>query len=359
MSFPDSLNDRNPDKKDCSDNEIPDYLAGDRFMATLLQAEALATAFEIGLVDCLISRGPAASDALAERLTATPKGMVFLLDILTESGVVVRSEGKYMLSREFMAVLPYRELMELKLALANLAARDILGGFTDLVMRPEQFMRGSSFHRLFSYDRCFGNDESDRHVTSRWMRITTLLTRYESAACMAHHDFSRYRRILDVGGNSGEFALRLCRCYPDMRAVVFDLPLVCELGRAHVDGTPERDRISFMKGDVRTDELPTGHDLIIFKSMLHDWPDEAALRFIHKAARSLLPGGRILIFEREKIAGVKQPFPFSILPFLIFFHSYRPAETYVGFLEQAGFVDIDILSVNLDLPFVLITGQLP
>ena len=80
------------------------------------------------------------------------------------------------------------------------------------------------------------------------MRITTLLTRYEAAVCMDHHDFSQYRRMLDVGGNSGEFVLRICRRYPDISAAVFDLPLVCELGQEHVRGTAEADRISFVKG---------------------------------------------------------------------------------------------------------------
>jgi len=32
------------------------------------------------------------------------------------------------------------------------------------------------------------------------MRLTSTLTRYEAAACMELHDFSGYRRMLDIGG---------------------------------------------------------------------------------------------------------------------------------------------------------------
>lgn len=342
-----------------SDNDILEYLSADRFMATMLHAESLATAFKIGLIDCLISRGPAKAAVLAERLTATPSGLNFLLNMLTESGVVAQSEGQYLVSPEFMAVLPYRELVELKLAMANLAARDLLDGFTDLVMRPDQFMRGARFHRLFAYDQGLGNSEADRRTTARWMQITTLLTRYEAAACMAHHDFSAYHSILDVGGNSGEFALRLCLRWTALRATVFDLPLVCEVGQAHVAAFPEASRISFVKGDARADALPTGHDLICFKSMLHDWPDDMARLFINKAAGALASGGRILIFEREAVNPDKQRLPYAVLPFLIFFHSYRSPEKYVDFMEKAGFVDISIRVVDLDMPFMLITGKIP
>ena len=71
------------------------------------------------------------------------------------------------------------------------------------------------------------------------MRFTTALTRYESGACIANHDFSPYERMLDVGGNSGEFALRVCQRHSRLRATVYDLPLVCDIGERHVRAEPE------------------------------------------------------------------------------------------------------------------------
>lgn len=333
------------------------YLSGDRFMATMLHAEALSAAFAIGLVDCLISQGPASPAVLTELLSVNQRGMDFLLDILFESGVVERQNDIYSLSSFFAEALRFRELMEGKLALANFAAHDFLDGFVDLVARPDQFMQGSRFHRLFAYDRCSGTGEADRRVTARWMRITTLLTRYETAVCMDCHDFSDCRRMLDVGGNSGEFALHLCRQYPDMRATVFDLPLVCEVGRKHVATAPEADRIAFVTGDALTDTFPAGHDLLVFKSMLHDWPDDTVREFIKKAEGALVPEGRLLIFERAPMDVSRQKFSYAVLPFLIFFHSYRPAGTYVEFMKEAGFSEIAVSMIELEMPFMLITGR--
>ena len=121
------------------------------------------------------------------------------------------------------------------------------------------------------------------------MRITTCLTKYEAQVCLRHHPFDSHARILDIGGNSGEFALRICREHPRILATVFDLPLVCEVGRKHVSPEPESDRITFVKGNALEDDLPGDFDPVIFKSVLHDWPEEAARRLLGRASRALKP----------------------------------------------------------------------
>ena len=42
-------------------------------------------------------------------------------------------------------------------------------------------------------------------------------------------DLAGRRRMLDVGGNSGEFLLQVCRRNPELQGTVIDLPLVCDV----------------------------------------------------------------------------------------------------------------------------------
>jgi ubiquinone/menaquinone biosynthesis C-methylase UbiE len=189
------------------------------------------------------------------------------------------------------------------------------------------------------------------------MRLTTTLTRYEARAAMQIHDFGAYRNMLDVGGNSGEFILQLCKNHPQLRGTVMDLPLVCDIGQERVLPEPERDRIAFLKADARSDPLPGGHDLISFKSMLHDWPEEAASQFMAKAAAALEPGGTLMIFERGALALKGRTPAFSTIPTLLFFRSYRSASFYVNRLEALGFRDIQVKEIELELPFFLLTAR--
>src|SRR5207249_8583646 len=135
------------------------------------------------------------------------------------------------------------------------------------VRDPSGFTGQARLYQLFDYRRCLDLRPENFAPTRAWMRITSALTRYEAQACMELHDFALHRRVLDIGGNSGEFVLQLCRRYPELHGTVLDLPLVCEIGMEHVLAEPEHPRISFVKSDVRSEPLPLGFDLIAFKSM--------------------------------------------------------------------------------------------
>jgi hypothetical protein len=335
------------------------FLAVDGFIGGLVQARALRSAFELGLVDHLLAHGGTGFEALAHTLGIDRQGLRLLIDLLRAGGVLVEDARRVRLAAEFRRVLAWRDLLETKLDFAGLAMNDFADQFTGIVrLGPGHAPKGRLLE-LFDYRRCLdsnGDIDSWRR-TRAWMRLTSTLTRYEAGACMALHDFSGYRRMLDVGGNSGEFALQACRRHPQLQATVMDLPLVCEIGLAHVLPTPEHPRIGFVPGDARRDALPEGHDLVSFKSMLHDWPDEDAKNFMARAVNALQPGGTLLIFERGPM-GMSQGVPgFGTLPVLLFFRSYRPAQFYIAHLTALGLQDVSVQQLQLDTPFFLVTGR--
>jgi ubiquinone/menaquinone biosynthesis C-methylase UbiE len=334
-----------------------DYLCVDSFMKTVVDARALATAFELRLIDYLSENQASTLDDLKEGFAGDDRGLQFLLNLLRANRVIEENKGNVSLSPEFEQALQYRDLLEAKLEFAQFVLPDFSDLFTTLITRPDQFGPNSQTFELFCYQRSFEYSSENYELTKRWVRITTALTTYEAQVCMKYHDFSQYRRILDIGGNSGEFVLRICRNYPNIRATVLDLPLVCQVGLEHLQSEPEAERISFIKGNALADELPKDFDLISFKSMLHDWPENEAKQLITKASRSLKPGGTLLIFERGPIEVGETPLPYSMIPFLLFFRSFRSPTLYKEQLEELGFQDIEIKRIDLEMPFYLVTAK--
>jgi SAM-dependent methyltransferase len=335
-----------------------EFLIVDEFLKTLIDARALKTAFELGLIERLVEHRAGSIEALGRAVGADRQGLRFLLDLLRANGVIDEREGDVRLSRRFQIALRYRDLLEAKLDFAGITINDFADLFTALVKDPASFVGQARLFQLFDYRRCLDAQRTENYLpTQAWMRLTSTLTRYEALACMELYDFGRHRRMLDVGGNSGEFLLQLCRRHPELRGAVFDLPVVCEIGMEHVLAEPEHPRIGFIKGDVRQDPLPSGYDLIAFKSMLHDWPAQDARQLIEKAARSLEPGGTILIFERGPLQVSDRALPLSILPLLLFFRSYRPALDYITQLRALGLEDVAHQDIELDTPFFLVTGR--
>jgi hypothetical protein len=229
--------------------------------------------------------------------------------------------------------------------------------FTTLVHSPDRLGGDARISDFFCYHRSFEASSENYELTKRWMRITTAFTKYEAQVCMKYHDFAQYHRILDIGGNSGEFVLQICRRHPGTLATVFDLPLVCDIGGEHLRSEPEAERITLIKGNAFTDALPEGFDLITFKSMLHDWPEKEAKQLIVKASQSLEPGGTLLIFERGSLEVSEKTLPYSMIPFLLFFHSFRSPVIYKEQLKELGFRDITIDKISLETPFYLVTAK--
>jgi SAM-dependent methyltransferase len=336
-----------------------DFLVVDEFIRTMVDARALKTAFELGLVDRLLEQRSGSAEALGRALGVDTPGLRLLLDLLAANRVVEERAGDVRLGRRFLEALRYRDLLETKLDFAGFSINDFADLFTALVKEPRGFAGRARMFQLFDYRRCLEPSPENYAQVRAWMRITSTLTRYEARACMALHDFAGHRRALDVGGNSGEFLLQLCRRNAQLSGTVLDLPLVCEIGLEHLLSEPEAPRITFTKADVRSDPLPSGYDLITFKSMLHDWPAEVADTFLAKAANALAPGGTLLIFERAPLRVREATPPFSLIPTLLFFRSYRSPAEYAARLEALGLGEAALSEIQLDTPFFVLSAKKP
>lgn len=334
-----------------------DYLCVDSFMKDMYAARALATAFETGMIDHLVRERRCLPEVLGHNFVLPQQGMDLLLGLLASNNVVKTSGTEIELSEEFLHALDFRDILQMKLSAALYGAHDLLDHFTEMIRRPRESIGSLEFCRLFAYNRGLVDTPDNRKWTKRWMHITSTLTRYESAVCMKYHDFSRYSRMLDIGGNSGEFLLQVCRRHPGLTGTVFDLPVVCRVGREHVSDRPEATRIDFTEGDALNDALPSGVDLVSFKSMLHDWPDEHACRLLANASKALLPGGTLLIFERAALEPSETGLAFSSIPLLLFFGAYRTPGFYEAELAKLGFDSIEAMRIQLDMPFHLITAK--
>src|SRR6185369_16435944 len=72
------------------------------------------------------------------------------------------------------------------------------------------------------------------------------------------------KRLLDVGGNTGRFALQCAKFDPNVRITILDLPQQIELARPIVHESGFGDRIDFIPIDVldKSKPFPEGYDLI-------------------------------------------------------------------------------------------------
>jgi hypothetical protein len=331
----------------------------DRYLAMELSARALALAFARGWIDRLAS-GDRLDVQVLSALACMPQGSArAVLDLLSASGVV-KDSGGYGLVPEFRQALEVRDLLEAKLWFANLVAPDVHEHFEALLTDVPRFMANAKVFELFRYDRCLAVTAENLELTRRWVSYTTTLTKYEAPEALVRLNLAESRSLLDVGGNSGEFARQACARQPRLMATVYDLPVVCELGRQHVGNFAEGGRVHFMEGDLRGQStLPRGHDVISFKSVLHDWPEDYAKAFLGKAVEALEPRGQLAIFERGTIRLDEAPLTYAMVPNLVFLPFFRDPGLYLDTLAGLGMTDIAVEWMELDMPFFLVTARKP
>ncbi len=322
------------------------------FLAHYPGAQALAEAMRCGLVERLAASAATHAE-LAQVAALPPAGLALLLALLRGANVTTASANGEVLTAAFRAALPYQALMRAKLEAAAMALPDFHAHFSSLLRDRATFMERAAIFALYRYDLALAEDAAALEATARWLRLTTALTTHEAPVLLALHDFSRARRLLEPGGNSGEMALHLTTANPALHVTVVDLPAVCVLGRSHVGAAP---RIGFAAADLRRQPLPGGHDAVLFKSMLHDWPEQEARRFLALAKAALPPGGEVLIFERAPLRA-DAVLGYAQMQDMLFHGFYRPPETYARWLAELGFNAVQVRSVTLDAPFALVSAR--
>src|SRR4051812_40499788 len=106
------------------------------FLDGFLRTEALAAAFELGIIQALESDRAASTAALAERLSLDPFHLQILLDILTHDGVLQTDRDGVLLADGFRAALAYRDLLEVRMEFGRLHRRTVMDNYAASIRDP-------------------------------------------------------------------------------------------------------------------------------------------------------------------------------------------------------------------------------
>ncbi len=111
-------------------------------------------------------------------------------------------------------------------------------------------------------------------------------------ALVPAYDFSQFRTVCDVGGGQGAFLKRVLDANPHLRGILYDMPGVVA---NHVLGELEG-RVEVVAGSF-FERVPSA-DLLILKTVLHDWSDAKCAVILECCRQAMSPGSKLLIIDR-------------------------------------------------------------
>ena len=115
------------------------------------------------------------------------------------------------------------------------------------------------------------------------------------AAIVNSYDFSKFDRIVDVGGGRGALLIAVLTTNPRVRGLLYDLPGVLDDAPIAAQKSVA-ERLEVTAGDF-FDAIPTGADAYLLSGVIHDWNDESAIRILKNVRRAIRPDGRLLIVD--------------------------------------------------------------
>jgi acetylserotonin N-methyltransferase len=318
------------------------------------RSQTMFTAVSLGIFDELAS-APATAAALAIRLAASADALERLLDGCAALGLLEKREGVYSNSPVAGRYLCGSSPDSLRgyILYSSQALYPMWAHLDDAVRQ------GS--HR---WSQTFG---SERAIFSHFFRTEAAMRDFlmgmhgfgmlSSPKVVTAFDLSRFRRLVDLGGATGHLAIAACERYPQMTAVVMELPQVVPVTREVAANSAVSARVDVIAGDFFGDELPPA-DLYAVGQVLHDWTDDKVAQLLARIHAALPESGSLLIAEKLLNDDGVGPLPANMqsLNMLICTEGReRTAAGYQRLLKSAGFHQVEARRTGTVLDAVLAT----
>jgi cyclopropane fatty-acyl-phospholipid synthase-like methyltransferase len=123
------------------------------------------------------------------------------------------------------------------------------------------------------------------------------LTAGQAHALAVSYDFSRHRRVLDLGGGTGSFLIAVLSEHSGVQGTLFELPGAVAVARQRLTGNPLESRIQLIAGDFFTTPIPAGHDAIIVANVIHLLSPERNLELLRRIRETVSDESRLLLVD--------------------------------------------------------------
>jgi SAM-dependent methyltransferase len=248
-----------------------------------MAAKHLFAASEIGLFEAL-ANGPASVEELANRIEVPSRTVGIVAAAMVSLGLVEQEGGRYRnnaAAATFLAGKPGPDLRPM-LRFFDSISYPLWQKLADAVRSGEGQAQFGKF------------DPVQQQIFSAGVEA---FSAPNAASLATTYDFSRHRRLLDVGGGTGSFLLAVLRLNPALRGTLFELPGACAVARRRLSTEPEGSRIDIVEGDVFKDPLPGDHDVLLIANTVHVLSAVHNLELLRKVRDRVQGGARLLLVD--------------------------------------------------------------
>lgn len=252
----------------------------------VLSFKAVATALKLDIFDH-IGTDAKKVGAMASDISADPRGLSLLLDVLVHLGYLKEHHGLYRNTASTRKWL-------LKGSSHSIAA--LFHQFNDMSLRWDYLDRSiqtgsphiSGWQWLDRHPECWDAYHAGLQCTAVLMarELMKKITLPPYAA-----------RVIDIGGSHGRYCIELCRRYPHISCVVYDRAPAEKTAIDTIKSFRLSDRITFASGDFTSDPIGAEYDVMLVFNVIRIFKPDELRSLLNKFHGALSPRGMIIIMD--------------------------------------------------------------
>ncbi|GEM_PF-1002536 len=246
------------------------------------------TSVEVGVFDVLSEKSLTVKE-IAKELKTQERPTDALLIVLDAAGLLEFNHGKYSLSPAAKSLISSTKNNQIDRLNKNTVAvtgqmENLKAALTgELKKTPSHHGKGSSWsQKEFLVARKEHIKKGDGQ---------TIFSFIESLP-----EFGNCRKMIDFAGSIGYYTFPLLDKNPELKAYVYDLPNVCEIGREVQKDEKNFDRVTFCGFNMRNnDPIGNGYDLFFVSNALYGQRTKEELVALFKQANKSMKTGGVLV----------------------------------------------------------------
>jgi len=195
-----------------------------------------------------------------------------------------------------------------------------------------------------------GLSELPEHVRESWFAFDHFFSddAFPDVLPMVYN--GRVKKILDIGGNSGKWAIASANYSSEIHITIMDLPGQLNMAKVKINENGLQDRVSFQPVNILDESLkfPKGFDAIWMSQFLDCFSETEIVSILKRCYEALDENGQVFILEpfwdkqRYEIA------VFCLQQTSLYFTALAngnsqlySAETFLKCIEEAGFIIVE------------------
>lgn len=253
------------------------------------RTQCLKGAIELDLFTA-IGEGARTAAAIAQRCSATDRGIRILCDFLVVNGFLTKDDNSYDLTIDSAVFLNRNSPAYLGGAVGFLSSPELTGGFSDVaaIVRKGGTVIG---------EEGTVSPENPVWVDFAKSMASLMALPAELLAKLIRADNGEKCRVLDIAAGHGLFGITIARLNEKAEVTAVDWAGVLDVAKENAVSAGVSDRFSTVPGSAFDVDFGGDYDVVLLTNFLHHFDVPTCEKLLKKVHAALAPGGRAVTFE--------------------------------------------------------------